>query len=262
MAAFDRYIVDVLGFADSMQQRGRAFKRFDCPESPEEVREALPIEIGSGAHSGIILRGDTFLELGNPTAGSCAYLLWTDEPSLIRDGRITVFGPDVPESEGASLPFGQVLMLAGEELLPKDHEKLQQVPIVGDRIEGYMVRSASENVWSRVGKDVAARGFDFEMLGKSLLSLAKSSTGGVTAMEVLFVTSSKDDVNELSSIAASSKTVGSEILKETWKARGYDVDCDFDCASCHDADVCDDIRDILATMKKNIREKSAAKAAK
>ena len=101
----------------------------------------MPIAIGSGANPGIILRGDAFLELGNPTAGSCAYLLWTDEPSLIRDGRITVFGPDIPESEGASLPFGQVLMLAGEGLLPKDHERLQQVPIVGDQIEGYMIRS-------------------------------------------------------------------------------------------------------------------------
>ncbi len=258
MAAFDRYIVDVLGFSESMQQNGCAFEQFDCPEPPEALRDALPVAIGPGANPGIILRGDVFLELGNPTAGSCAYLLWTDEPSLIRDGRISVLGPDIPESEGASLPFGQVLMLAGEGLLPKDHERLQQVPIVGDQIEGYMVRSAAENLWSRVSKDVAARGFDFEMLGKSLLSLAKSGAKGITAMELLFVTSSKDDVNELSSVASGSKSVGSEILKETWKARGYDVDCDYDCSSCHDSDVCDDIRDVITTLKKNVREKRAA----
>jgi CO dehydrogenase/acetyl-CoA synthase beta subunit len=260
MSAFDRYIVEVLGFSESMQRRGCEFKRFDCPEPPEALRETLPIAIGPGANPGIILRGDTFLELGNPTAGSCAYLLWTDEPSLIRDGRITLFGPDIPESGGASLPFGQVLMLAGEGLLPKDHERLQQVPIVGDQIEGYMVRSAAENVWSRVSKGAAARGFDFEVLGKSLLSLAKSGAEGITAMEILFVTSSKDDVNELSSVASGSKSVGSEILKETWKARGYDVDCDFDCASCSDSDVCDDIRDVIATIKKKAREKRAAAA--
>jgi CO dehydrogenase/acetyl-CoA synthase beta subunit len=261
MAAFDRYIVEVLGFSESMRRRGCAFEQFDCPESPGELRESLPIEIGSGANPGIILRSDAFLELGNPTAGSCAYLLWTDEPSLIRDGRITLFGPDIPESGEASLPFGQVLMLAGEGLLPKDHERLQQVPIVGDQIEGYMVRSAAENVWSRVSKGVAARGFDFEMLGKSLLSLAKSGAEGITAMEILFVTSSKDDVNELSSIASGSKSVGSEILKETWKARGYDVDCDFDCSSCSDSVVCDDIRDVIASIKKKAREKKTAAAA-
>ena len=143
MTAFDRYIKDVHVFSESMRQKDCAFRQFDCPESPEELREALSIEVGPGANSGIILRGDTFLELGNPTAGSCAYLLWTDKPSLIRDGRITLFGPDIPDSGEASLPFGQVLMLAGEGLLPKDHERLQQVPIVGDQIEGYMVRSAA-----------------------------------------------------------------------------------------------------------------------
>ena len=123
-----------------------------------------------------------------------------------------------------------------------------------------MVRSAAENVWSRVSKGVAARGFDFEMLGKSLLGLAKSVAEGITAMEVLFVTSSKDDVNELSSIASGSRSVGSEILKETWKARGYDVDCDFDCSSCSDSVVCDDIRDVIASIKKKAREKRTAAA--
>jgi CO dehydrogenase/acetyl-CoA synthase beta subunit len=250
MAAFDRYIADVLEFSESRQRQGRGFRCFDRPEPPEALRESLPIAIGPGANPGIILRGDTFLELGNPASGSCAYLLWTDDPLLIRDGRISVIGPDIPESEGASLPFGQILMLAGAGLRPADHERLQQVPIVGDQIEGYMVRSAAENVWSRVSKTVAERGFDFEMLGASLFSLAKSGTGGVAAMEVLFVTSSRDDVNELSNRAASSKVIGSEILKEAWKARGYDVDCDFDCASCHDEEVCDEIRDVIVDMKK------------
>jgi CO dehydrogenase/acetyl-CoA synthase beta subunit len=257
MAAFDRYIADVRGFADGMRRRGRAFQRRECPEPPEVLRRALPIAVGSGANPGIILRGDTFLELGNPTAGSCSYLLWTDDPSRIRDGRITLVGPDIPDCAGGSLPFGQVLMLAGAGLVAKDHERLQQVPIVGDRIEGYMVRSAAENVWSRVSRDVAERGFDFEMLGRALLCLTKSETQGITAMELLFVTSSKEDVKALASVAASSKLIGSEILKEAWKARGYDVDCDFDCSSCHDAEVCDDIRDVLVALKKTARSRQA-----
>ena len=257
MTAFDRHIEDVLGFSESLQQKGVPGRQFLCPEPPDVLREALPIAVGEGANPGIILRGDTFLELGNPTAGSCSCLLWTDDPSLIRDGRITLLGPDIPESAGASLPFGQVLMLAGERLLPMDHERLQQVPIIGDQVEGYMVRSAAENIWSRVSRSAAERGFDFEVLGKALLSLAKSDTRGITAMEILFVTASKQAVKDLSSIALSSKTVGSEILKETWKERGYDVDCQLDCASCHDEDVCDEIRDVLVTIKKKARENRA-----
>ena len=72
---------------------------------------------------GIILRGDTFVELGNPEPGSCAFLLWTDNPSLVRDGKITLIGPDIQESPGASLPFAQVLMVGGTGLGREEHER-------------------------------------------------------------------------------------------------------------------------------------------
>ncbi len=258
MAAFDRHIRDVLEFSESLRRTGRDCKQLVYPEAPDVLRSTLPISVGPGANPGIILRGDTFVELGNPTAGSCSSLLWSDDPSLIRDGRITLLGPDIPESGGASLPFAQVLMLAGERLLPMDHERLQQAHIVGDQIEGYMVRSAAENIWSRVGKNAAQRGFNFEMLGKALLSLVKCDVKGVTAMEILFVTTSKQDVKDLSEVVYSAKEIASEILKETWKERGYDVDCQFDCASCHDEEVCDEIRDVLVTIKREARTSDAA----
>jgi CO dehydrogenase/acetyl-CoA synthase beta subunit len=143
-------------------------------------------------------------------------------------------------------------------LRPADHERLQQVPIVGDQIEGYMVRSTSDHLWSRVSRDAAARGFDFEMLGRALIALTKNGAPGVTAMEVLFVTSSKEDVKQLGDVALEVKAVGSEILKEAWKARGYDVDCDFDCASCHDEEVCDDIREVVVNVNRKKREEKAA----
>ena len=46
---------------------------------------------------------------------------------------------------------------------------------------------------------------------------------------------------------------------ETWKIKGYDIDCDLDCSSCGDKPVCDDIRDVLAERKKRDRaeEKTA-----
>jgi len=261
MAAFDRYIEGVHAFADAMRTRGGSYRQFDCSQAAADLRESLPIAIGDGANRGVILRSDTFLELGNPAAGSGSHLLWTDAPSLIHDGRITLVGPDIPESAGASLPFAQVLMLAGEGLSSADHERLQQTPIVGDQIEGYMVRSTEENIWSRVSKGVAERGFDFEVLGKSQLALVKSGTSGITAMEILFVTSGKEDIAQLSSLAADAKSIGSDILKQTWKERGYDLDCSVDCSSCHDSDVCDDVRYLMVSMKDKARKNKAAGAA-
>ena len=252
MARFDEYIENVSRYIEQMRSRGHRVVELDRPGSPEVLREGLPIAVGPNANPGIILRSDTFLELGSPEAGSCSALLWTDRPSLIRDGRITLFGPGIQESAAASLPFGQILMVGGDGLEQEDHEKLQQAQHVSDQIEGYMVRSASQSLWSRVSRDAAARGFDFETLGRALMDLIKTGVPAVSAVEVLFVTTSKEDVKQLDGIVSGAKEVGRNIIKETWKARGYDLDCDFDCASCKDKEVCDDIRDVIVARREKV----------
>jgi CO dehydrogenase/acetyl-CoA synthase beta subunit len=146
-------------------------------------------------------------------------------------------------------------MLGGESLTAADHEKLQQAQHVSDQIEGYMVRSSSANLWSRVSKDAAAKGLDFESLGRALLSLVKSEASGVCAAELLFVTTSKQDVKRFDSVASEVKTLGGQMVKETWKAKGYDLDCDLDCSSCSDRPVCDEIRDVIvAKSEKQAQE--------
>jgi acetyl-CoA synthase len=257
MAMFDEYIEKVTRYIEEMRSRGARVVELDRPGSPEKLREGLPIGVGPNANPGIILRSDTFVELGNPQGGSCAALLWTDRPSLIRDGRITLFGPDIQESAEASLPFGQILMAGGDELDQEDHEKLQQAQHVADQIEGYMVRSASQNLWSRISRDAAAKGFDFETLGRALMDLVKTGAPAVSAVEVLFVTTSKEDVERLDGIVSGVREIGRNILKETWKARGYDLDCDFDCASCQDQETCDEIRDVIVARRKKTESDGA-----
>ena len=257
MARFDEYIEKVSRYIEEMRSGAAPALEFDRPGSPEKLREGLPIRVGPNANPGIILRSETFVELGNPQAGSCAALLWTDRPSLIRDGRITLFGPDIPESAAASLPFGQILMVGGDDLDQEDHEKLQQAQHVSDQIEGYMVRSASQNLWSRISRDAATKGFDFEMLGRALMDLVKTGVPAVSAASVLFVTTSKEDVKRLDGIVSGVREIGRDILKENWKARGYDLDCDFDCASCKDQEVCDEIRDVIVARRKKSEPEQA-----
>jgi CO dehydrogenase/acetyl-CoA synthase beta subunit len=92
-------------------------------------------------------------------------MVFTDRPEIIRDGRITVIGPDIPDGGGMSLPFGQVLMIGGSELDDRDHEALKHAGNIGDQIQGYMVRSYTQSIWSRIDKDAAA-GFSFETFGR------------------------------------------------------------------------------------------------
>lgn len=261
MAIFDVYIKKLAEYVGEMRGRGRQVREINCPRAGSKLVEGLPVRVGSQASSGLVLRGDTFVELGNPEAGSCAFLLWTDNPSLIRDGKITLIGPDIQESPGASLPFGQVLMAGGVGLGKEEHEALERNQYVADQIEGYMIRNVSQLMWSRVSKDAAARGFCFETLGRALMAIFKSETPKIQAMEIIFVTSGKEDLQPLEDIGTQVRKIARDIVKENWKAKGIDIfECTlgWDCGSCPDKPVCDNIRELVTVRKKKARKTKAA----
>jgi hypothetical protein len=74
----------------------------------------------------------------------------------------------------------------------------------------------------------------------------------IEAMEVMFVTSSKEDLQLLDNIGEQIREISSNITKETWKAKGYDIECIqlWDCESCPDSTVCDDIKGMVNVRKK------------
>jgi len=236
-----------------MREKGRQVREISCPKEVDSLLSGLPVRVGRKSCEGIILRGDTFVELGSPDQGSCAFLLWTDRPSLVRDGKITLIGPDIQESPGASLPFGQVLLLGGTDLSKEDHYLLEQGQFISDQIEGYMIRSVPQRMWSRVSKKAAERGFCFETLGRALAAIIKLEMHNVQAVETLFVTSSKEDLEQLEHIDKQVQKIAREIVRETWKAKGIEIfECTlgWDCSSCPDKPVCDDIRELTIVRKK------------
>jgi len=260
MPTFDAQVSSVAEYVETLRALGRPTREFALPASVDGLREGLPVRVGAGANPKIILRGDTFVELGSPDAGSCAVVLWTETPSLIRDGTVTLIGPDVREAAGSSLPFGQIVLVGGTDLSAEEHQAIGQAQYVADQIEGYMVRSSSRNIWSRVSNEAATRGFSFETLGRSLMLIYKSSLPKVQAMEIVFVTSSRDDVLRLNDIARAVSDISMEIVKEHWKARGFDLECDLDCRSCHDKDVCDDVRKMIAARARKKNKAAAGQA--
>lgn len=232
-------------------------REISCPTTVGELLARLPVRVGHGVSSGIILQSDTFVELGSPDAGSCSFVVWTDNASLVKDGRITLVGPDVQESQEASLPFGQVLMVGGADLAKEEHERLEQSQYVSGQIEGYMIRSVPKRMWSRVDRKAASKGFGFETLGRALMAILKSDSAGVETVEVLFVTSSREDVERLDEIAAQVRLVGKNMVRDKWLARGFDIlECTFgwDCESCEYRPVCDDIRKLITLRKRKTGE--------
>jgi CO dehydrogenase/acetyl-CoA synthase beta subunit len=251
MSLFNVYITKVSQYTGELRTKGRKIRQINCPESVDALLSGLPVRVGPKTGANLILRSDTFLELGNPEVGSVSFLLWTDDPSLVKSGRVTLIGQDVPESEGASLPFGQVIIAGGKKLSGDKHELLERTQYVSDQIEGYMLKSMSRQTWSRISKDAAGKGFAFATLGKALMAIFKSSVSEVEAVEIIFVTTSKEDLQPLEEIGEQVREISKNVTKEIWKSKGYDIECfsPYNCNNCPDSAVCDEIKEMVNVRK-------------
>ena len=106
-------------------------------------------------------------------------------------------------------------------------------------------------MWSRVSHTAAGKGFSLEILARNLMALYKSKFLWIEAMEVMFITSSDEDVHELSAMARVSKRKVSQVMKGRY-------DCAFagSCDDCPYKEICERIRDMarlsrLARKRRN-----------
>lgn len=251
MEIIDVCIGKVRDYVAEKRKEGRLVRELVCPQAIEGLLAGLPIRVGGEVSTNIILKEDTFVELGNPSVGGCSFILWTNDLSLVKEEQITLIGPCIQESGGKSLPFGQVLMMAGTRLQEGDHLELEKAQYLLSReIEGYMIRSVPRRMWTRVSNEVGLRGFSFETLGRALMAILKSRLASVEAIEVLFVTSSKEDVEELESIAGEVEKVTNWFRKVRRREDGIYECTTYDCSHCPEKPVCDTIRGLRILRKR------------
>ena len=255
MESFDEFIERVHEYVDEVGERG-GIKRINCPTNINELTAGLPVNVGQQKEATIILKEDTAVELGNPSVASCAFILWTSSSALVRDGRITLIGPDIQESLGKSLPFAQILMVYGREIKDQHHLVLEQHYAISNHIEGYMVRLAPQRqrMWTRVSTKVAEKGFSFETLGRAIMAIYKSELPVIETAEMLFITSSKEDVEALESIAAEIQKMKDKALSSRFVATdngSYECTSEYlDCRDCPDQIICDEVRDLVRLKRK------------
>lgn len=269
--AFDELFVELGALLGEPIGRGHALRTLtahagptpagDTLASPSESTSAentLPLRVGPGASRGIILRSETFAELGSASVASASFVLATHDVSRVQDGRVRVIGPDIPDiAEGSTLPFGVAVLAAGRSLATADVEHLVECQYVTDHIEGYMIRSRPGCVWGRVSRDAANRGFTLAFLGTALAEIVRAKVPAAEAVEVLFVTSSDEDVRALDAIGTRAREIARELHREVWLEKGIDVDCPYGghCGACSDKEVCDEVRKLA-----HIREQAKSGA--
>jgi len=243
----DECLHNVRVFIEEKQQSKIAAKRFSCSDDNVPGDYAWLEDAGSESRNDLVLKEETYVELGSPRGGGCSFVVWTKDPLQVNDGCVTLVGADMMESEGECLPFCLVLLVGGRDLSEKDHQVLQQSPQRTVKVvKGCMARSVPGRTWLRVSRDAIQDGLCFEALGRTLVKGVKALVPQSDAIEVLFITSNMEDVGKMESIAADVEDLNRWAHKQK-HTRSDGSECDsLDCDSCDEQDVCDIVRDAIS----------------
>lgn len=242
MKVFDEDIARLGRYIESKRSQGRDVRLLDSGKG----KQRYPDFLNKGRPT-VVLKQDTWLELGKPGTNSTAPVLVTESLDLVNDGAITLIGPDIPEAQG-SLPFAQILLIASKELQDEDYRKLNSFQYELE-LEGYMIKAipSSLTIWSRVSKESAGEGFCFEILGRAIADRYRS-TFNIGSIEIVFVTSSKEDVGEL-------EDLHHKVTRIIRAMNKMIEEMSFDCSSCEYLDVCGDVRQLGALREKLMKQR-------
>ncbi|GAI93174.1 unnamed protein product, partial [marine sediment metagenome] len=95
----------------------------------------------------LILKENTAVELGGPQTAGSTFMIWTEDVSLISNGRITLVGRDIVGANGGTLPLGQVTLVGGPAITKEIQPRLEREQYAAERVPGYMVRSTGGRIW-------------------------------------------------------------------------------------------------------------------
>lgn len=151
----------------------------------------IPVEVGVVYEGERIRKGDMYAELGGPNIDHKFELVLVREPGEVKDGKITVVGPDLKDLEkGKSYPFGILVEVAGEQV----EEELagvieRRIHEYINYIQGAMHLNQRYDIWCRVAIKSVEKGLDsFKIVGKVLQRLYKSELPIIEQIQITFMT--------------------------------------------------------------------------
>jgi CO dehydrogenase/acetyl-CoA synthase beta subunit len=238
---FQKYLTEIRSFLNQKSRQGeltrlRTKGRIDWPESRT---------------GDIVVGNDIAVELGAPDQPSVSFLIWTDSKN-IRDGQLSLVGPDLLACHGKSLPFGKILIIGAEGFNEENsYHRYREVELLRYEIKlkGYMMRAASQyqREWCRISREAIKNNFSFTILGNALLEKVKKKDY-VNGAEVIFITSCAEDVKKIKEI--SRKVV--HIIEAMNKMIN---EMALDCEACEYQEVCSEV-DALRKLHKKLKNQN------
>src|SRR3990172_6165708 len=161
----------------------------------------IPVDVGMIYEGERIRKNDMYAEFGGPKSiGAELFRIAGD--GVVKDGKITVVGPDIQDlKEGDTRPFGIFIRAAGEKL-EEDLEGVfeRRMHYYFNYIQGFMHLNSRDTIWCRISKDALKAGVKFEHLGQAVMDLFKKEYEVLEKMDVTFYTDEKA-VNDFTSQA-------------------------------------------------------------
>jgi CO dehydrogenase/acetyl-CoA synthase beta subunit len=249
MNTFDPYFERIREYESSLKDHGGDIRSwFAEPDNTKPKGQRS---------SPLILKENTAVELGGPLTANSRFMLRTANASLVSHRKVTLIGPDIAQIRNGVYPFGQVIMVAGPSLNGQNRLKVERTLSVAEQIPGYMARSTGGKIWSRISLEALDSGFSLRSLGTSIVAhLAAALSDILTAVELLFVTSSVADVHEMEKIGAQVRKLDHDLRRQRLTKTGeseYQCEAEISCEVCPDNVVCNEIRQILTIRKKGKR---------
>jgi CO dehydrogenase/acetyl-CoA synthase beta subunit len=244
MGLFDKHYKEITTYLDRRREKG----------SISEFNHNGQTQWPSEKNRNLVLGQDTAVELGNPKDTSTSFLLWVNDPEKVKNGRITVVGPDLPQLNGQQVPFGKVVIVDASDFDEENsYDRFREMELLryDIHLKGYMMRGVSQQQreWSRVSKAAINNGFSFQHLGGALIDQF-SQMPYVRSVETIFITSSKEDVLEMQK---TSNSIGHLISAMNKMAEEMSFDCD----ECEYSEVCGDVEE-LRSMRDTLKDKETA----
>lgn len=249
MNLLDESIRGIEEWFQKKEKEGKA-RRFYAPTRAESKTSSSPDPKPAKTNQSIIFKEDTHLELGHPSVGSCAAVLATEDASLVEDGRITLVGPDINETNEPVLPFAQIAVACCDDDIEGTCSAMDRALHASAQTDGYMLRSVPDLIWARVSKEAAQSGFSMRELGLRLVDALHHQCAGIKKAEIFFVTSSKEDVKEVDGIVGPARNRLRKLQTFERQADGtYECESSLDCTECPEKPVCDTVREVITIRK-------------
>ena len=240
MGFFDQYHREISRYLDLKRSQGKITETF---HQREVCWPSVP-------GRNLVLNSDTAVELGNPGDASSSFLFWVDDPTLLENHRITVIGPDLPDINEGRVSFGKIVLIGGNDFDSENsYDRYRELEGLryAVNLKGYMMRAVSQfqREWSRVSHEAIRDGLSFQILGSALID-AYTRLEYVKSVEVIFITSSRSDVEEVQPVADGVTRIISAMTDIT-------EEMPLDCDECEYTEVCDDVSE-LRSMHKSKRK--------